>query len=272
MEYSYRIMVLFDCEMCNPNADPEKGEPRIREIDNRGFITPQAIKYKVKKWFNHMEYPVLHYMEDSEETVKSRILGKDKKLDESELVKRALEYIDVRLFGALDMSGDFVLKIKGPVSVGEAMSHEPVNVIESNINRGYMVDVEVSDNGNIKNKGSTYNNERKIVDYGLYSFFSGVDSRLGVKTGVTDEDIEKLIDAYVHLFDIDYSCMRPLGSMLIRNVVVWKWKGIKKVTDSQLMETVKVHIRNTKTQAYNRTRYEIEIEDCSGDDVETYIY
>lgn len=270
MEYSYRMMVLFDCEMCNPNGDPGTGYPRIRTSDDRGYITSQAIKYKVKKWFNHMGYPLLHYIEDPDETVKNRILGKEKSLGENELMKRALDYIDVRLFGALDMSGDFVLKIKGPVSVGEAISYEPVNLVEANVNRGYKVDVKVTEKGDVENSGSSFNNIRPLIEYGLFSFFSGIDSRMGNKVGVSDEDVEKLIDAYIHLFNIDYSTLRPLGSMLIRNVIVWKWKGEKKVNDRQLIDMVKVNISNEQT--FNRSRYDIKIRDCTNDDIDMCIY
>ncbi len=241
---NYRILVLFDASMCAPMTDPETKMPRTRWDDGRGFITEQAIKFRIKKYLKESGEKILHYEDREDYTVFKELNAY--KLTEEEAKEKACQYLDVRLFGAMDLATDKSkgsegkkgrVLIEGPVSVGYSLTEDPITLHDVATNRQYKVDI----NEDGSNQGSSYGNVSTILEYGLYSCFIGVNNIKSKVTGLTDSDVELLIDAIVHMFDNDYSCMRPLGSMNVRHVFVWKW-GEKETgcADWKLIDSVKI--------------------------------
>lgn len=254
---NYRFMFIFDVKMCNPMPDPRTGQPRITWDDGCGFITPQAIKYRIKKYWHEQGENVLHYEKGSEYTVFRELNAYD--LSDEELHKKACRYIDYRCFGAMDLASDKrdgkekkkgILKIKGPVSFSFAETVDPITTSDYSVNRSYRVDT----NEDGSNQGSSYANDLILVDYGLYTCFGGVNSIEGKSTDLTDEDIEKMFHAMAHLYDNDYSSMRPMGSMNVRHLFVWRWgEEDEGISNTRLMNSISIQHKEgvVKPSSYN---------------------
>lgn len=262
---NYRLLVIFDALMCTPMPDPITGAPRTKWDDGSGFITQQAIKFRIKKYLKESGEKILHYEDVDGYTVFNELGTYN--LTEREAQEKALQYLDVRLFGALDLATDKskgkdgkkgLVKIRGPVSVSNAVTVDPITVREVASNRQYKIDV----NEDGSNQGSSFANMASIVEYGLYSCYMGVNAIEGEKTGLTDEDMEKLINASVHMFDDDYSCMRPLGSMNVRHVYVWTWKPEKLAcSDAKIMESVVVQHKEGISTPGKYTDYLVSVKE-----------
>ena len=243
---NYRFLVIFDAAACNPMPDPYTCCPRTL-ADGRGLITSQAVNYRVKKYLKSEGEKILHYDDktDDQYTVFGEI--KAYEISQEEAERRELQYLDVRLFGSQDMASEEGKKknkraicIKQPVSFNHAMTYHPIIVKDVSINRGYRVD----NNEDGTNQGSSFANSSKIVEYGLYGMYGGINAVEAKRTNTTDKDIEKLIQALCKMFDNDYSSMRPLGSMTVRHVYVWKWdEKQKNVFDAKIKDSIKVALK-----------------------------
>ena len=260
--YNYRFLILFDASMCSPMTDPLSNEPRVLWDSGRGFITPQAIKYRIKKYLYDKGENILHFERDEDYTVFKEIDAYNISLDEA--IGKELKYLDVRLFGSLDMATDksngeegnnVRIKIKGPVSLSFAISVDPVIVRNVATNRTFKVDI----NADGSNQGSSFANDSSIIEYGLYSCFGGVNAIEAEKTGLTDEDIEKFFDAIVHMFDNDYSSMRPLGSMEVLHLFVWKWKD-ELVSNRRMKRSIKIQLKEGINIPSDYEDYNITVE------------
>lgn len=263
--YNYRFLILFDASMCTPMPDPLTSEPRTIWTDGRGFITPQAIKYRIKKYLYENGEEILHFEKSDDYTVFKEIDAYN--LSPEEAKERELEYLDVRLFGAMDMARDkkngkdghnAIIKIKGPVTLSQAVTIDPITVRIVSINRTYKVDT----NEDGSNQGSSYANDSAIIEYGLYSCYGGVNAIEGEKCRLSDRDMEKFFEAVAHMFDNDCSVMRPIGSMLVRHVFVWKWKD-ELVSESQLKDCVRIILKEGISKPSRFSDYSIEVGEVS---------
>ncbi len=262
MLYNYRFLILFDASMCNPMPDPITGNPRKKWTNGCGFITPQAVKYRIKKYLYEKGEKILHYQHYEDYTVVKEINAY--KISPEEAKKKEKQYLDIRLFGTFDASTDKSngdegnsAKIigKGPVSVNFPVSVDPITSRIVSTNRAYKVDV----NKDGSNQGSSYANDSAIVEYGLYSCYGGINALEANETGITDEDMEKYLNAIVHMFDNDYSTMRPLGSMLVRHLFVWKWKE-EPISDLIIQKSVQIKHKEGIINPASFQDYVIKIE------------
>jgi len=235
LKYNYRYVLLFDATNCNPNGDASFGEPRVRDIDGRGIISEWCIKYKIKKVLIEEGEKVLHFQRDEDYTVFGEIDAYNKTNEKAR--EDELDYIDSRLFGSLDAArrqkDSRAIKLTGAFSIDHPMTIDRINIKEMAINREFKVDVD--DKGN--NKGRKNDNKSPIVEYGLYLSKGGIDKKRGTKMKVTDQDVELLFDAMLSMFDGDYCSTRPMGSMNIRKLIVWKSEE-KLPSPTKLMESV----------------------------------
>ena len=220
LKYNYRYVLLFDVTNCNPNGDASFGEPRVRDIDGRGIISEWCIKYKIKKIFFEKGEKVLHFQRDEDYTVFGEIDAYNKTNEKAR--EDELDYIDTRLFGSLDAASRHkdsrAVKFLGAFSIDHPMTIDPINIKEMAINRDFKVDVDEKGN----NKGRRNDNKFPMVEYGLYLSKGGINKKRGAKMKVTDQDVELIFDAMLNMFEEDYSSTRPMGSMNIRKLIVWK--------------------------------------------------
>ena len=236
-KYNYRYVLLFDVNNCNPNGDASFGEPRVRDIDGRGLITEWCIKHKIKKVFVEEGEKVLHFQRDEDYTVFSEIDAYNKTNEKAS--EDELNYIDTRLFGSLDAAKrkleSRAIKLVGAFSIDNAMTIDPINIKELAINRNFKVDVDEKGN----NKGRKNDNKFPIVEFGLYLSQGGIDKKRGEIMRVTDQDVDLLFDAMLRMFDGDYCSTRPMGSMNIRKLIVWKSEE-RLPSPTKLMESVNI--------------------------------
>ena len=247
---NYRFMFIFDAKLCNPNGDVETGGPRIMP-SGRCMVTKQCLAYKLKSYWNACGIKVLHYTPNGESIQEK--LGK-----QAEYIQKALEYIDVRLFGACDLAGKMILKIKGAVTFEHAMSVDNVNEIMLTINRGY--NVAVDENG--KNIGSGYANLQQILEYGLFTTYGGTNVFAAYDNGLSDDDMDIFFDGLCHVFENDAAAVRPVGSMNARKLIIWSWEGKKQpISDRELKQSVIISRKDNLNVVTDFDEYVIAIKD-----------
>ena len=141
--------------------------------------------------------------------------------DENEFTSTACgRWTDVRSFGqvfAFKGFGCASVGVRGPVSVHQAVSVDPVEV--------YSMQITKSVSGERKDKstrGSDTMGMKHYVRFGLYKIKGSINVQLAEKTGFSDSDAEALKKCLSTLFVNDASSARPDGSMEIVKLYWWK--------------------------------------------------
>ncbi len=251
-----RFMMLFDCELANPNGDPFGGTPRIVH-DDKVMMTNWSIKHKIRKVLYDEGYEVLHYTED-DKTIKEK-LDINEKTSTEEQRAVAEKYIDYRLFGAFDKGGPVDLVQKGAVSIQHPITYDSVNTEPIYVNRSF----SVAKNTNGANIGSSFGNEFQMIDYGLFHAFGKISPKQAIKSNLRETDIELLREVIPKIFDDDASCMRPAGSMKMRKLVWWESEGYT-YSDEELEKSVIVKKKEEVDIPRSYNDYEIEIKKLEG--------
>lgn len=134
------------------------------------------------------------------------------------------QWFDVRAFGqvfaykSLGKMTDVSVGVRGPVSIQSAVSVSPVILSEMQITKS--VNNEPSTKGDRKSSDTMGTKHR--VDFGLYVTYGSINPQLAGKTGFSDEDADKILQALRSLFENDASSARPDGSMEVIKVIWWK--------------------------------------------------
>ena len=130
------------------------------------------------------------------------------------------EWMDVRTFGqvfAFKGSGENVsLGVRGPVSIHQAVSLSPVDIISMQITKS--VNSESGKGG----KESNTMGMKHRVGFAVYKVMGSVNVQLAEKTGFSQEDAEVLKEALKTLFENDASSARPEGSMEVCRMYWWQ--------------------------------------------------
>ena len=265
------FLVLIEVNNANPNGDPSlENEPRTN-LDGYGEISAECIKRKIRNRLQDEGETILIQSPekngfDGAGSIKTRVENafvqakKDKK-DLSNIDSQAellLEkYIDVRTFGAVIAyknnkkekgSEGVSIGIRGPVTIRQTVSADPVNITEMGIVKS--VNGEDTENGK---KDSSTMGKRYFVDYGLYSIAGSINPYLSDRTHFTVEDAEKIKEALKTLFVNDSSSARPEGSMTVLKVFWWEHEGSKsgyyptKVIHDSVKIAKKENVRTPKT-------------------------
>lgn len=242
--------VIIKVKDANPNGDPSANN-RPRQMGNLGHITGVCLKRKIRnRWMMENEsvfvqsdnnctdfLPSLKARLESNEhgiglfTQELKELEKKHKKDGTfpmrakkmltEMVCK--KWIDTRAFGTTlaFKSSDIATShgIKGPVTIQECYSIEPVEIVRTGITKS------VSSESDGDKKGSDTMGERMVVREGVYVAHGSICVHQAQQTGFTEEDAEKLKNALSTLFYGDYSSARPAGSMVVKGVVWVKHPG-----------------------------------------------
>lgn len=207
----------------NGNGDPLNGNrPRV-DNDGYGELSDVCIKRKIRNRMQDMGNRVFVQSEDRCDdgfgSLSERATSVIKNIkDRDEAAKKACEtWLDVRTFGQVfafkDLSGVSV-GVRGPVSVHQAVSVEPVEVESMQITK--------SVNGEKKGKGEVRASDtmgmKHFVRYGLYKIKGSINVQLAEKTGFTEEDAETVKECLRTLFVNDASSARPDGSIEVISV------------------------------------------------------
>jgi len=204
------IVFLYDIKDTNPNGDPmDENKPRIDEETGINIVTDVRLKrtirdhlYKFLKkeiFVREIEYEP-GKIQDAKLRVEDFLKEKDKKLDKSKLKldqivaimkKNVLQScIDVRLFGGTipiekSKTEKTALTLTGPVQFRMGRSLHRVEVVHIKGTGAF-----ASEPGK---EQKTFRDEY-ILPYSLICFYGIVNENASQTTGLTDEDVELLLD------------------------------------------------------------------------------
>ena len=222
--------VLAMVKNANPNGDPLNGNRPRETYDGYGEISDVCIKRKIRNRLQDMgEKIFVQSDERSDDGCKSladraksnELMQKAlKEKDKETYAKAACEtWIDVRSFGQVFAFKDDSVSVgvRGPVSVHSAFSVLPVSIDSMQITKSVNSETEKSG----KKSSDTMGMKHKIYS-ALYVIKGSINCQLAEKTGLGDEDAEKIKEALRTLFVNDSSSARPDGSMEVCKVYWWK--------------------------------------------------
>lgn len=217
--------VLVSVTNANPNGDPLNGNRPRTDYKGFGEISDVCIKRKIRNRMQDMGHAVFVQSDDRRDdnaiSLKERAKPLEKIKSQDEFAQTACEkWLDVRTFGqvfAFKGFGCASVGVRGPVSVHQAVSIDPVEV--------YSMQITKSVSGERKNeseRGSDTMGMKHFVRFGLYQFKGSVNVQLAEKTGFTQEDASVVKEALRTLFVNDTSAARPDGSMEVVRVYWWE--------------------------------------------------
>lgn len=224
--------VFVSVSNANPNGDPLNGNrPRIN-LDGYGEISDVCIKRKIRNRFQDLGQRVFVQPDDRTDdgfrSLKERAEGceelnkeisKKKKADRDLCARIACkEWIDVRSFGQVFAfkGEDVSFGVRGPVSIHQAVSLSPVDIISMQITKS------VNSEAGKESKASDTMGTKHRIGYAVYKVMGSVNVQLAEKTGFSQEDAEVLKEALKTLFENDASSARPDGSMEVCRMYWWQ--------------------------------------------------
>ena len=216
----------------NPNGDPLNGNrPRIN-LDGYGEISDVCIKRKIRNRFQDLGKRVFVQPDDRTDdgfhSLKERAEGceelnkeiSNKKKADRDLCARIAckEWIDVRSFGQVFAfkGEDVSFGVRGPVSIHQAVSLSPVDIISMQITKS------VNSEAGKESKASDTMGTKHRIRFAVYKVMGSVNVQLAEKTGFSQEDAEILKESLKTLFENDASSARPDGSMEVCRMYWWQ--------------------------------------------------
>ncbi len=228
---------IISVTRANINGDPLNGNRPREDYDGHGIFSDVAIKRKLRNRLQDLGERIFvqsdDRSDDGNKSLKDRADSctelnaeinkgkkeKGKKADKEKCAQIACrEWFDVRSFGQVfAFKGDDVsIGIRGPVSVQQAISVSPIDIVDMQITKS------VNSEPGKDSKASDTMGMKHYVNFGLYVIRGSINCQLAEKTGFTEEDAEKLKEALCSLFENDESSARPAGSCEVCSVYWWK--------------------------------------------------
>ncbi len=274
--------LIITATNANPNGDPLDGNRPRWNFDNKGEISDVCIKRKIRNRLQDMGERIFVQSDDrSDDGCKSlkeradnnealKKISKGKQTDRDEFARVACEeWIDVRSFGQVfAFKGDEVsVGVRGPVSVRQAVSASPVDVISMQITKS------VNSEGDKAGKASDTMGMKHRVEFGLYVINGSINCQLAEKTGFSDEDAEKIKEALKTLFENDASSARPDGSMEVCSLYWWKHScKTPEVSSAKVHRAVKIALKEGVKKPSSFYDYDITLDEIDGVKPEIYSF
>ena len=252
----------------NPNGDPLNGNrPRIN-LDGYGEISDVCVKRKIRNRFQDLGQRVFVQPDDRTDdgfrSLKERAEGceelnkeisRKKKADRDLCAQIACkEWIDVRSFGQVFAfkGEDVSFGVRGPVSIHQAVSLSPVDVISMQITKS------VNSEAGKESKASDTMGTKHRIRFAVYKVMGSVNVQLAEKTGFSQEDAEILKESLKTLFENDASSARPDGSMEVCRMYCRRLPIAEKtpaVSSGKIQRSFKINEVNrpSKFEDYNIT-------------------
>lgn len=202
----------------NANGDPLNGNRPRTDYSGYGEISDVCIKRKIRNRMQDLGNKVFVQADERSDDGCDSLSKRAEKegfksiKDDKVFYDKACEtWLDVRTFGQV-----FAFKglscssvgVRGPVSIHQAVSVSPVDVVSMQITKSVSGDKK---EGAIK--GSDTMGMKHFVKFGLYTVKGSINVQLAEKTGFTDEDADTVKECLRTLFVNDASSARPDGSM-----------------------------------------------------------
>ena len=272
--------LIITATNANPNGDPLNGNRPRQDIDGRGEISDVCIKRKLRNRLQDMGEKIFVQSDDRcddgigslHDRVKANKtltdLSKGKSTNRDEFAKAACaEWIDVRSFGQVFAFKDDAVSVgvRGPVSIQQAVSVSPVDVISMQITKS------VNSESGKEGKASDTMGTKHRVAFGLYVVNGSINCQLAEKTGFTEEDAEKIKQALLTLFENDSSSARPDGSMEVCRLYWWKHScKTPKYSSAKVHRLLSVKLKDDVKRPASIEDYDIVLNSLDGLDVEKY--
>lgn len=240
------FILLFDVTDGNPNGDPDAGNmPRIDPETGQGLVTDVCLKRKVRNYVEFAKSGAEGYgifirekgilnrqiaeayqslgidlengPEESTDGKKRREKGKAQGSE----IERGRAWLcrqkyDIRMFGAVLMTGANAGQVRGPVQLTFARSIDAVTPMQVSITRMAVASEEEAE----KQGGDNRTMGRKaLLPYGLYVARGFFSPAFASQTGVTSEDLALFWEALIKMWDIDRSASR--GLMCCRGLYIF---------------------------------------------------
>lgn len=158
------------------------------------------------------------------------------------------------------------LGIRGPVSIHQAVSISPVDVVSMQITKS------VNSESGKEGKASDTMGTKHRIGFGLYEIKGSVNVQLAEKTGFSQEDALLLKEALKTLFENDASAARPEGSMEVCKLFWWQHEEkTPKVSTAKIHRSVKVKAEVDNPKSYNDYIVELEELDCVKPEVYEFV-
>ena len=138
------------------------------------------------------------------------------------------------------------------MSLHPAISHDTVDIESLQITKS------VNGESGEKKSSDTMGSKHR-VSFGLYSFCGSINCQLAERTGFTDEDAEKILEALKTLFDNDSSSARPEGSMEVCRVYWWRHNCASGQYSSAKVHRC-LHIESTCDQPRSFADYTVSVD------------
>ena len=214
------FVAVVAVNMANSNGDPLNGNRPRTDYNGLGEISDVCVKRKIRNRMQDMGNKIFvqsdDRCDDGCETLGQRAknAGFDKIKNEKEFYEKACKtWLDVRTFGQVfTFKGQGVAScgVRGPVSIHQAVSASPVEIVSMQITKSVSGDKKEG-----ASRGSDTMGMKHFVKFGLYTIKGSINVQLAEKTGFNEEDAETVKECMQTLFVNDSSSARPDGSMEI---------------------------------------------------------
>ena len=217
--------VLLSVTNANPNGDPLNGNRPRTDYKGYGEMSDVCIKRKIRNRMQDLGHEIFVQSDDRADdgflSLKDRAKFLEKIKSQDEFARTACEkWLDVRSFGqvfAFKGFGCASVGVRGPVSIHQAVSADPVDA--------YSMQITKSVSGERKSeadRGSDTMGMKHFVRFGLYQVKGSINVQLAEKTGFSQEDALVVKETLRTLFVNDASAARPDGSMEVVRVYWWE--------------------------------------------------
>lgn len=244
MSLSKKIdFVLFvSATNANPNGDPLEGNHPRTDFNGYGEISDVCIKRKIRNRMQDLGNSIFVQSQDRADDGNDSLAKRAKcigKTDDPNYAANACKkWLDVRSFGQVfafkdkskkgkgkgksetsesesDDQKGVSIGIRGPVSVHQAVSISPVDVISMQITKS------VNGESGAERSSDTMG-QKHFVRFGLYKIMGSINVQLAEKTGFSEEDAQIIKECLRTLFINDSSSARPDGSMEVVKLFWWE--------------------------------------------------
>lgn len=268
------FVVVVSATNANPNGDPLNGNRPRENYEGYGEISDVCIKRKLRNRFQDLGQKVFiqsdERSDDGFTSLKDRADGCEELAAEIKKGKRAnkelcaqiacKEWLDVRTFGQVFAfkGSDVSLGIRGPVSIHQAVSCSPVDIVSTQITKS------VNSESGKDSKASDTMGMKHRVGFGLYLIKGSVNVQLAEKTGFSQEDADVLKESLKTLFENDASSARPEGSMEVCDLYWWQHNDkTPAVSSAKIHRSIQVKALNERPKSYEDYKIiETPIEGC----------
>lgn len=266
------FVALISVANANANGDPLNGNRPRTDYEGLGEMSDVCIKRKIR---NRMQDLLLEpgkifvqsdeRSDDGAKSLSDRAKDLSKIKDRDEYARIACEkWADVRAFGQVFAfkGSSLSVGIRGPVSVHQAVSLNPVEI--------YSMQITKSVNSETKEgKSSDTMGMKHFVKYGLYEIKGSINIQLAEKTGFTDEDAELIKNCLRTLFVNDSSSARPDGSMEVVKLYWFKHNCKEgQYSSAKVHRSVEVRLKEEVVYPKSTDDYIIELKPLEGLEVE----